>query len=94
MNMRIGALPRHVSNKDGSTKAVKIAEEIEIKENEEELETELDVEDAETDQDEMMEFEEEEFSEPFISVEQMPMLGDCEDEACTQTEIMKFKINI
>mgnify|MGYP000021656092 FL=1 len=65
-------------------------EEIEIKENEEELETELDVEDAETDQDEMMEFEEEEFSEPFISVEQMPMLGDCEDEACTQTEIMKF----
>ena len=33
---------------------------------------------------------EEEFSEPFISVEQMPMLGACTDEACTQTEIMKF----
>ena len=33
---------------------------------------------------------EEEFSEPFISVEQMPMLGDCTDEVCTQTEIMKF----
>ena len=33
---------------------------------------------------------EEEVHEPFISVEQMPMLGDCEDEACTQTEIMKF----
>lgn len=64
-------------------------EEIEIKEDDEELETELDVEDAETDQNEMMDMEEE-FSEPFISVEQMPMLGDCSDEACTQTEIMKF----
>ena len=64
-------------------------EEIEIKEDDEELETELDVEDAETDQNEMMDMEEE-FSEPFISVEQMPMLGDCTDEACTQTEIMKF----
>ena len=64
-------------------------EEIEIKENEEELETELEVDDAEANQDmEMM--EEEEFSEPFISVEQMPMLGDCKDETCTQTEIMKF----
>lgn len=64
-------------------------EEIEIKEDDEELETELDVEDAETDQNEMMDMEEE-FSEPFISVEQMPMLGTCTDEACTQTEIMKF----
>tara|TARA_B100001142_G_scaffold324724_1_gene376947 strand:- start:187 stop:873 length:687 start_codon:yes stop_codon:yes gene_type:complete len=64
-------------------------EEIEIKEDDEELETELDVEDAETDQNEMMDMEEE-FSEPFISVEQMPMLGACSDEACTQTEIMKF----
>ena len=65
-------------------------EEIEIKENEEELETELEVEDAETDQEEEMNFEEEEFSEPFISVEQMPMLGKCKDEDCTQSEIMKF----
>ena len=65
-------------------------EEIEIKENEEELETELEVDDAETDQDDMIEIEEEEFSEPFISVEQMPMLGDCKDEECTQSEIMKF----
>ena len=64
-------------------------EEIEIKEDDEELDTELDVDDADTDQDEMMDMEEE-FSEPFISVEQMPMLGDCDDEACTQTEIMKF----
>ena len=32
----------------------------------------------------------EEFLEPFISVEQMPMLGDCKDEECTQAEIMKF----
>ena len=65
-------------------------EEIEIKENEEELETELEVDDAETDQDDMIEIEEEEFAEPFISVEQMPMLGDCKDEECTQSEIMKF----
>jgi protein TonB len=65
-------------------------EEIEIKDNEEDLDVELDVEDADTDQDEMIEIEEEEFSEPFISVEQMPMLGDCKDETCTQTEIMKF----
>ena len=65
-------------------------EEIEIKENEEELENELEVDDAETDQDDMIEIEEEEFAEPFISVEQMPMLGDCKDEECTQTEIMKF----
>ena len=65
-------------------------EEIEIKDDDEELDTELDVEDAETDQDEMMDMEEEEFSEPFISVEQMPMWGDCTDEACTQTEIMKY----
>jgi protein TonB len=64
-------------------------EEIEIKENEEELETELEVDDAEANQ-EMEMMEEEEFSEPFISVEQMPMLGDCKDETCTQTEIMKF----
>ena len=38
----------------------------------------------------MIEIEEEEFAEPFISVEQMPMLGDCKDEECTQREIMKF----
>ena len=44
----------------------------------------------ETDQDEMMDMEEEEFSGPFISVEQMPMWGDCTDESCTQTEIMKY----
>ena len=65
-------------------------EEIEIKENEEELENEVNIDDAETDQDDMIEIEEEEFAEPFISVEQMPMLGDCKDEECTQTEIMKF----
>ena len=64
-------------------------EEIEIKENEEELENEAEVADSETDQEEMIEIEEE-FAEPFISVEQMPMLGDCEDEDCTQSEIMKF----
>ena len=67
-----------------------VPEEIEIKENEEELENVLEVADAETDQDDMIEIEEEEFSEPFISVEQMPMLGDCKDEECTQVEIMKF----
>ena len=65
-------------------------EEIEIKENEEELENVLEVADAETDQDDMIEIEEEEFAEPFISVEQMPMIGDCKDEECTQREIMKF----
>ena len=65
-------------------------EEIEIKEADEELDTELDVEDVDDNQDEMMDMVEEEFSEPFISVEQMPMLGDCTDETCTQTEIMKF----
>ena len=27
------------------------------------------------------------FSEPFISVEQMPTLGDCKDETCTQKAI-------
>ena len=64
-------------------------EEIEIKENEEELENEAEVADSETDQEEMIEIEEE-FAEPFISVEQMPMLGDCGDEDCTQSEIMKF----
>ena len=65
-------------------------EEIEIKENEEELEKELEVQDVGDDQGDAMEFEEEEFPEPFISVEQMPMLGKCKDEDCTQTEIMKF----
>ena len=67
-----------------------IPEEIEIKENEEELENELEVDDAETDQDDMMEMPEEEFEEAFISVEKMPMLGDCKNEDCTQSEIMKF----
>ena len=67
-----------------------VPEEIEIKENEEELENELEVDDAETDQDEMMEMPEEEFEEAFISVEKMPMLGDCKNEDCTQSEIMKF----
>ena len=67
-----------------------IPEEIEIKENEEELENELEVDDAETDQDEMMEMPEEEFEEAFISVEKMPMLGDCKNEDCTQSEIMRF----
>jgi TonB family protein len=28
--------------------------------------------------------------DPFISVVQMPLLGDCKDENCTQIEIMKF----
>ena len=65
-------------------------EEIEIKENEEELEKEVEIETAETDQNEMIEMEEEEFSEPFISVEQMPIFGKCKNEACTQSEIMKF----
>ena len=67
-----------------------VPEEIEIKENEEELENELEVDDAETDQDDMMEMPEEEFEEAFISVEKMPMLGDCKNEECTQSEIMKF----
>jgi protein TonB len=65
-------------------------EEIEIKENEVELENELEVKSTETDENEMIEIEEEDFSEPFISVEQMPRFGDCTDETCTQTEIMKF----
>ena len=67
-----------------------VPEEIEIKENEEELLNEAKIEDAGTDQEEMIAIEEEEFAEPFISVEQMPMLGDCKDEECTQSEIMKF----
>jgi len=67
-----------------------VPEEIEIKENEEELENELEVDDAETDQDDMMEMPEEVFEEAFISVEKMPMLGDCKNEDCTQSEIMKF----
>ena len=67
-----------------------VPEEIEIKENEEELENELEVDDAETDQDDMMEMPEEEFEEAFISVEKMPMLGDCKNEDCTQSEIMRF----
>lgn len=67
-----------------------VPEEIEIKENEEELENDLDIDDVDTDENEMIEIEEEEFAEPFISVEQMPLLGDCKDEDCTQAEIMKF----
>ena len=31
-----------------------------------------------------------EFEEPFLFIEQMPLLGDCMDEQCTQTAIMKF----
>ncbi len=57
---------------------------------EEELENELELEDAETDQDQIMDMEEGDIDEPFIMVEQMPLFGDCEDEICTQTEIMKF----
>ena len=34
--------------------------------------------------------EEKEFVDVFISVEQMPLFGDCKDQECTQTEIMKF----
>tara|TARA_B100000902_G_scaffold163425_2_gene158611 strand:+ start:33613 stop:34299 length:687 start_codon:yes stop_codon:yes gene_type:complete len=67
-----------------------VPEEIEVKENEEELETELEVETVDTDQEEMMPDFEEEYTEPFISVEQMPLLGDCEDEACTQSEIIRL----
>ena len=65
-------------------------EEIEIKENEEELDTELEVDDAETDQEEMIEIEEEESDEPYTIVEQMPLFGDCDNEECTNAEIMKF----
>ena len=50
----------------------------------------LNVEVAETDMDEMMEFEEGDINQLFITIEQMPLFGDCEDEICTQTEIMKF----
>ena len=67
-----------------------LPEEIEVKEDDEELENELDLSSSETDEDDEFEMYEEEFAEPFISVEQMPLLGDCEDEQCTQTEIMKF----
>ena len=35
-------------------------------------------------------YPDEDEAEPFIMVEQMPLFGDCEDEICTQTEIMKF----
>tara|TARA_B000000475_G_C15587772_1_gene279267 strand:- start:109 stop:318 length:210 start_codon:yes stop_codon:yes gene_type:complete len=38
----------------------------------------------------MMEFEEGDINQPFITVEQMFLFGDCEEEICTQTEIMKF----
>ena len=65
-------------------------EEIEIKDNEEEIDNEVEVDDQDISQETEMVFEEEEFSEPFISVEQMPMLGKCKDEDCTQSEIMKF----
>ncbi|MBE50907.1 MAG: hypothetical protein CMP51_04365 [Flavobacteriales bacterium] len=67
-----------------------LPEEIEVKEDDEELENELDLTSSETDEDDEFEMYEEEFAEPFISVEQMPLLGNCEDEQCTQTEIMKF----
>jgi len=43
----------------------------------------------ETDEDEWEEVYDDD-SQPFIMVEQMPLFGDCEDEICTQTEIMKF----
>ena len=46
--------------------------------------------DVKTDQEEMIFIEEEEFAEPFIMVEQMPMFGDCKDDECTTYEIMKF----
>jgi protein TonB len=46
---------------------------------------------VETDESDMLEIEEVgNDNEPFIMVEQMPLFGDCEDEICTQTEIMKF----
>ena len=67
-----------------------LPEEIEVKDDDEELENELDLTSSETDEDDEFESYEEEYAEPFISVEQMPLLGDCEDEQCTQTEIMKF----
>jgi len=65
-----------------------VPEEIEIKENEEDLTKKVETISAETDEDEMIEEEDE--PEPFISVEKMPMLGDCKNEDCTQSEIMKF----
>jgi protein TonB len=82
--------PKPPPPKDIPPPPPEVPEEIEIKENEEELINEAKIEDAGTDQNEMIEIEEEEFAEPFISVEQMPMLGDCKDEECTQREIMKF----
>jgi len=66
-----------------------IPEEIEIKENEEELENEVEIESAETDQDDMMEIEEE-FEEVYSFASVMPLLGNCKNEECTQKEIMKF----
>ena len=46
---------------------------------------------VETDESDMLEIEEVgNDNEPFIMVEQMPLFGDCEDEICTQTEIVKF----
>ena len=52
--------------------------------NEEDIEVELD------DDTDWIEMEEGDSNRPFISVEQMPIFGDCKDEACTQSEIMKF----
>jgi len=52
--------------------------------NEEDIEVESD------DDTDWAEMEEGDSNQPFISVEQMPIFGDCKDEACTQSEIMKF----
>lgn len=61
--------------------------EIEIKEDDEELVNEAEGPDVETDEEEMI--WEEEVEEIFTIVETMPTLGDCEDENCTQSAIMK-----
>ncbi|MDC0201724.1 energy transducer TonB [Flavobacteriales bacterium] len=65
-----------------------VPEEIEIKENEEDLTKKVETISAETDEEEMIEEESSEEAYTYASV--MPLLGGCKNEACTQSEIMKF----
>jgi len=65
-----------------------VPEEIEIKENEEDLEHEIEIESVDIDEGEMIEEEASEEAYTFASV--MPLLGDCQDDNCTQNAIMSF----
>lgn len=66
-------------------------DEIVIVEDEEEIENEIEIEDTESDEDmEVIEEEEEASDEVFMIVEDMPRFQGCNDDQCTQKEIMKY----